>query len=274
MAGSFRPLAGFKVIQRVGGVQLGRREHGFRPLAGFKVIQQARRLHGSRDLLWFPSPRGVQGYPTNHVQEVRLRHLRVSVPSRGSRLSNLVVSAVVYGGIVAGVSVPSRGSRLSNSYRKEPTMRNIKFPSPRGVQGYPTMGFNIKQATALMFPSPRGVQGYPTKDVLAEQIELTNEFPSPRGVQGYPTRRSAYVKYGRTTRFRPLAGFKVIQPAITYDVYGQFYKFPSPRGVQGYPTLLTSLGNSARAIIALQENVFLKPDGFICSKDRSARSAG
>ena len=36
-------------------------------------------------------------------------------------------------------------------------------------------------------------------------------FPSPRGVQGYPTRRSAYVKYGRTTRFRPLAGFKVIQ---------------------------------------------------------------
>ena len=98
-------------------------------------------------------------------------------------------------------------------------------------------------------------------------------FPSPRGVQGYPTLSLARLSLSLSC-FRPLAGFKVIQPAITYDVYGQFYKFPSPRGVQGYPTLLTSLGNSARAIIALQENVFLKPDGFICSKDRSARSAG
>ena len=85
-------------------------------------------------------------------------------------------------------------------------------------------------------------------------------FPSPRGVQGYPTRRSAYVKYGRTTRFRPLAGFKVIQlgeahrevghdhlvsvpsrgsrlsNAITRKAISLAFMFPSPRGVQGYPT--------------------------------------
>ena len=62
---SFRPLEGFKVIQRGdhGGVR--GMAGSFRPLAGFKVIQLIAIFQLYRQIETFPFPRGVQGYPTS-----------------------------------------------------------------------------------------------------------------------------------------------------------------------------------------------------------------
>ena len=110
----------------------------------------------------FPSPRGVQGYPTRRVRRTTasvfpsfrplagfkvIQHqgslldsgdaVHVSVPSRGSRLSNAQHHPSF--GPLYRVSVPSRGSRLSNKTREANDRKRVsKFPSPRGVQGYPT----------------------------------------------------------------------------------------------------------------------------------------
>ena len=133
----------------------------FCPLAGFKVIQ--------RDLL---------GALPGHGR-------LVSVPSRGSRLSNasrlsslrsprssfrpLAGFKVIQLNHldtrkrpVERVSVPSRGSRLSNQLDDEVRRAQGQFPSPRGVQGYPTRRPWRSTRHGGQFPSPRGVQGYPT----------------------------------------------------------------------------------------------------------------
>ena len=117
----------------------------------------------------------------------------------------------------------------------------------------PLAGFKVIQRSTRAttrrtrsFPSPRGVQGYPTTWCSRSSRWRTRSFPSPRGVQGYPTtRRSIRIAAWRRS-FRPLAGFKVIQHSEFDRKALNATWFPSPRGVQGYPTWLSASGNRRR----------------------------
>ena len=112
----------------------------FRALAGFKVIQQGRRAMSR-----------YEGAP-------------VSVPSRGSRLSNVHPIFPSRPGVL--VSVPSRGSRLSNTSLASSLSTPLCFR--------PLAGFKVIQ---------RSYRG----ELYSAYVE--SKFPSPRGVQGYPTGR-------------------------------------------------------------------------------------
>ena len=146
------------------------------------------------------------------------RHVLVSVPSRGSRLSNKPMmpwypKPSTCFRPLAGFKVIQRETATTITYNV------YGFPSPRGVQGYPTSLAQYIRSDMAKFPSPRGVQGYPTaaQDGADRPVHDARVSVPSRGSRLSNSQGS--LSPLSLTRFRPLAGFKVIQHSL--DVSGQ-----------------------------------------------------